>query len=176
MSTSLIEAKIGQGAVCGCLCPDVSLQLTRALFLRALVQEPPFSYQAPGSQVTGRGRGRWRQWLSCFLTHHHSSQGATLLSFELWLLSLIFSSTSVWSFLFLLGLLLLGKLRTPPYLGATSLTHQEQPLLFLQLPLEGWVPSTQPSQTAQGCVGTATATCSLPADSRRLNTPAQATI
>lgn len=100
MSTPLIEAKIGQGAVCGCLCPDVSLQLTRALFLRALVQEPPFSYQAPGSQVTGRGRGRWRQWLSCFLTYHHSSRGATQLSFGLWLLSLIFSSPSVWSFLF----------------------------------------------------------------------------
>lgn len=138
--------------------------------LHTLVQEPPLSYQAPGSQVTGHDRGRWRQWLSYFLTHH--SSGVPLRC------HLGFSSPSVWSFLFLLRLLLLGKLRTPPYLGATSLTNQEQ-LLFFQLPLEGWVPPLlSPSRTAQGCGGTKTitATCSLPADTRRLNTPAQATI
>lgn len=130
--------------------------------LHTLVQEPPLSYQAPESQVTGHDRGRWRQWLSCFLTHH--SSGVPLRC------HLGFSSPSVWSFLFLLRLLLLGKLRTSPYLGATSLTNQEQLLLFFQQPL------LSPSHTAQGYVGTITATCSLPADTRRLNTPAQATI
>lgn len=80
--------------VCNPHSPDVSLQLPKALFLCVLVQELPFSYRAPGSQVTGLGRGRWRQWLSCVLPHLHSSWAdcATQMSFGLWLLSLIFFS------------------------------------------------------------------------------------
>jgi hypothetical protein len=117
--------------VCNPRSPDVSLQLTRALFLCGLVQEPPLGYQAPGCQVRGLVRGRWRRRLSCFPPHRHSAQAdcATQTSFGLWLHSLIFSSATVWGFLFLLRLLILGKLRTPPFLGATSLMNQEQLLL-----------------------------------------------
>lgn len=101
MSTPLIEAKIGQGLLVVCSPQPRCVSPTdQSTVPSCLVREPPLSYRAPESQVTDLGRGRWRQWLS-FPPQHHSARAncATQMSFGLWLLSLIFSSPTVWSFL-----------------------------------------------------------------------------
>lgn len=113
MSTSLIEAKIGQGllVVCSPHSPDVSLQMTRALFLRVLFGSLP--------SVIGLQEAKKRTLVEvdggngCPASHRSITVPgltATQMSFGLWLLlSLIFSSSTVWSFLFLLRLPILGE-------------------------------------------------------------------
>lgn len=134
-----------------------------------LVREPPLSYRAPGSQVTDLGRGRWRQWLPCFPPQHHSARAdcATQMSSGLWLLSLIFSSPTVWSFLFLLRLLILGKLDTPLF-GSSFPFPKEPRAAATVLPATCGAGATSAQPTSH--------TCFLPAHTTRLNTPAQATI
>lgn len=157
---------------------QMCLQLTRALFLHVLVQGSPLSYPAPGSQVKGLGRGRWRRWLSC-VTHTTVPR----LILPLWC-HLGFGYLDA-SFPAPQGLEL-----SPPAQTAGSWKIRDTSLFGGHFPMEPRAAAVLPatsremgstsarpsSHTAQGEMGTTTATCFLPANTRKLDTPAQATV